>query len=212
MGSIFYQYVYPIKNKIRGLDGREITYIEAVVKLTNRMTNFPIAVGTYEKLEEVKDYYLEDNITLKEFQSFFRPISPRTLMENKEFRNLNNNVLQPFYNDITAATSSDIGILMYAISLFHSSPLDAFLWLTISLIMLIFAKIFFDNIEQERGQFDFVFFLLICSLFYTASLEIVFAYGFFGVLYFIPILLFLGIIRIKKNVFNKESFIKVKEC
>lgn len=212
IGAIFYQYIYPIKNQIRGLDGSEITYVEAVVKLTNRMTNFPIAVGTYEKLEEVKDYFIQDNLAVKEFQGFFRPITPRTLMENKEFRSLNNNVLQPFYHDITASTSSDIGILMYIISLFYCSPLDAFLWLTTSLVMLIFAKIFYDNIEQERGQFDFVFFLLICSLFYTASLEIVFAYGFFGVLYFIPILLILGIIRIKKNILNKVNFIKAQEC
>lgn len=212
MGAIFYQYVYPIKNQIRGFGGNEITYIEAVVKLTNRMTNFPIAVGTYEKLEEVKDYYMQANLAVKEFQGFFRPISPRILMENKEFRSLNNNVLQPFYPDITASTSSDIGIFMYAISLFYCSPLDAFLWLTTSLVMIIFAKIFYDNIEQERGQFDFVFFLLIWSFFYTASLEIVFAYGFFGVLYFIPILLTLGIIRIKKNNLDKVNFIKAKEC
>jgi len=210
IGAIFYQYIYPIKNQIRGLDGSAITYVEAVVKLTNRMTNFPIAVGTYEKLDEVKYYYMQDNNIVKEFQGFFRPITPRVLMKNKEFRSLNNNVLEPFYPDITASTSSDIGILMYAISLFYCSPLDALLWLTISFVMIIFAKIFYDNIEQERGQFDFVFFLLIWSFFYTASLEIVFAYGFFGVLYFIPILLILGIIRIKKDILNKVNSIKAK--
>lgn len=207
IGGMFYKYLYPIKNQIRGFGVIEINYVEAVVKLTNRMTNFPIAVGTYEKLEEVKKYYMQDNLLVKEFLVFFRPITPRAIMENKEFRSLNNNVLQPFYHNITSLTSSDIGILMYAISLFYCSPLDGVLWLTTSLAMMILAKIFYENIEQERGQFDFIFFLLIFRFFYTASLEHVFT-DLIGVFYFVPILLFLGIIRIKKSYisYGKSNF------
>lgn len=197
VGAKVYQEIYPIKNEIRGLGYHEIDYSNGLVKLVNRLTYFSISVGAYSKIDEIKEFYKKENIVLKESIGTFRPITPRFIMENKEFRSLNNNVLQPFFNDITPYTSSDIGIIMYAVNLFNASLLDGIVWIIILIIILFSSKFVYDNLSQYNGQFNFLFFILILKICTTASPEIIVGYYFFGILYFIPVLFILGILKLK---------------
>jgi hypothetical protein len=199
IGAKLYQEIYPIKNEIRGLGYHQIEYTDGLVKLVNRLTSFPISVGAYSKIDEIGEFYKEEGVFLKESVGTFRPVAPRAVMENKEFRSLNNNVLQPFFYNITTFTSSQIGILMYIANLFNASLIDGLVWIFLSSIMLFIAKFLYDNLSQFRGQLNFLYFMLILKFFVTASPEIVFGYHFFGILYFIPIFFILGILKIKKN-------------
>jgi hypothetical protein len=160
-------------------------------------------LGSYEKIDEIRHFYLKENIFLKESQGFFKPILPRFLMENKDFRSLNNNVKQPFYDDFSADTSADIGIIMYTAILFYSDPMQAINYFIFTLFLLFLMKTMLDLLEQQRGQFDFIYFILLFSLVYTASLEHVFARGIFGTLYILPLLFMLGIIKIKLLTLKK---------
>ncbi|MFK7779652.1 MAG: oligosaccharide repeat unit polymerase [Candidatus Gracilibacteria bacterium] len=199
IGASLYQKVYPIKNEIRGLGYQNINYADGLVKLVNRLTYFPISVAAYSKMDEIKEFYQKEDIFLKESKGIFRPIIPRSIMENKEFRSLNNNVLQPFFPDITPYTSSDIGILMYVASLFNANWIDGLVVIILLITMLFIAKLVYDNLSQVRGQLDFLYFLLIVEIFTTTAPEIVFGYHFLGIFYFLPVLLIFGILKIQRK-------------
>lgn len=203
IGSYFYKYVFEIKMEMRGQPGIQLNYLGSLDELTNRLTNIHMSLGSYEKIDEIRHFYLRENIFLKESQGFFKPILPRLLMENKDFRSLNNNVKQPFYDDFSADTSADIGIIMYTAILFYSDPMQAINYIIFTLLLLFLMKTMLDLLEQQRGQFDFIYFILLFSLVYTASLEHVFARGIFGTLYILPLLFMLGIIKIKLLTLKK---------
>lgn len=198
-GGKLYHYVYPYKYEIRGMGISEINYSESVVQLTNRLTFFPIAVGAYEKNREIKLNILQDDTSFREIKGFFRPFAPRLLMENKEFRSINNLVIQAFYPDETAITSSDIGLIMYVITLFSSNMAEGILWVFFTMILLVINKVIIDSFEQYRGQLNFLYFLLIMKLYYTASLEMVFSYGSIGLLLLLPLLFATGAVKVKKS-------------
>jgi len=118
-------------------------------------------------------------------------------MENKEFTSLTNDVLKTFYSDIRPTTSSDIGFLMYSYLLFFIDPVQAFIFIELALVLLIFGKITFDSLEQYPGQLRLLWFLLLFKFFYTASLEVVFS-GMIGfIVFFIPLLFLFRIFKVK---------------
>lgn len=198
-GGKLYHYVFPYKFEIRGLEIDEIDYAESVVNLTNRLTFFPIAVGAYERSDELKLNALNDETSFREFKSFFRPFLPRFLMENKEFRSTNNLVMQAFYPNIESTTSSDMGFVMYIFSVFSSEMIDGILVLILTALLLLINKFVIDSFEQYRGQLNFLYFLLIMKLYYTGSPEIVFSYGSIGVLFLLPLLFATAAIRFKAS-------------
>lgn len=198
-GGKLYQYVFPYKFEIRGVGISEINYTESVVNLINRLTFFPIAVGAYEKNREIKHNAFNDNTSFREIRGFFRPFAPRLLMENKEFRSINNLVIQAFYPEVSAATSSDVGLVMYLITLFSSNIAEGLLWVFFTMILLLINKGIIDSFEQYRGQLNFLYFLLIMKLYYTASPEMVFSYGSIGVLFLLPLLFATGAVKVKKS-------------
>lgn len=204
-GGKLYHYVFPYKFEIRGMGISEINYSESVVQLTNRLTFFPIAVGAYEKNREIKLNAFQDDTPFREIKGFFRPFAPRFVMENKEFRSINNLVIQAFYPDVTATTSSDIGLVMYSITLFSSNIAEGLLWVLFTIILLVINKVIIDSFEQYRGQLNFIYFLLIMKFYYTASPEMVFSYGSIGLILLLPLLFAAGAIKVKKQTYEYKN-------
>ncbi|MBV5341697.1 MAG: oligosaccharide repeat unit polymerase [Deltaproteobacteria bacterium] len=198
-GGKVYQYVLPFKFEMRGLSLTEINYTESVVNLTNRFTFFPVAVGAYEKNREIIFNTLHDDTSFREIKGLFRPFVSKSMMINKEFRSINNLVMQAFYPDITATTSSDVGLIMYAITLFSSNLAEGLLWILMTMILLVINKALIDSFEQYPGQLNFLYFLLVMKLYYTASPEMVFSYGSIGVFYLLPTLFITAAFKVKKK-------------
>jgi len=203
-GGEAYYYIFPYKFEIRGLGFSEMSYPESVIKLTNRLTFFPISVGVYERNSEIQNLALQDDSPLRETKGFFRPIAPRSLMANKEFRSLNNLAVQAFYPDVDITTSSDIGFIMYVVTLFSTSIADGITWLILTFYLLIINKIIIDAFEQYRGQLNFLYFLLIVKLYYTASPEVVFAYGSIGMLFLLPLMFVTGAVRFNNLRYERK--------
>lgn len=197
-GAKVYQYVFPYKFEIRGMGIFKVNYFESVDNLTNRLTFFPIAVGAYERKDEIERLALQEDTIFREIKGFFRPFAPRFLMTHKEFRSINNLVKQAFYPDIEAGTSADIGLIMYVILLFSINMTEGLLWIFFTATLLLINKFIIDSFEQFRGQLNFIYFLLVFKLCYTASLEVVFSYGSIGILFLLPLLFATGVIKIKR--------------
>jgi ABC-type multidrug transport system fused ATPase/permease subunit len=198
-GGKLYQYVFPYKFEIRGKAVSEINYTDSVVNLTNRLTFFPVAVGAFEKSDQLKANALIDETSFREIKGFFRPFVPRFLLDNKEFRSINNLVVQAFYPDVESATSSDIGLIMYIYTVFSTDIIGAMFLMILIPLLIFINKCVIDNFEQYKGQLNFLYFLLIMKVYYTSSPEIVFGYGFMGVVILLPLLFVFGAVKIKKN-------------
>ena len=191
VGSYFYMIVEPYKNEIRGLGYNPITYAEGFEKLTSRLTYFPVSLAAYQRADEVVQYYQMEDIQLKEFYGFFKPLVPGSLMPNKDFRSLNNNVKQPYFN-LENNTTSDVGFFSWNYILIKSSPLDFFVNLLLIVFCVILIKFVYDSFSSKKGQFDFIIYLILFSVFYTTAPEVVFSRNFFGIVILLPILFLFG--------------------
>jgi hypothetical protein len=198
-GGKVYQYLYTYKFEVRGMGTIELSYTDAVIHLVDRLTFFPIAVGVYEKNTEIKRLYFQDGVEYKEIQGLFRPLVPRVLMPNKEFRSLNNNSKQAFMPFLSDKTSNDIGFVMYGISLFSINFIEGLAWLIFSVMLIFFVKILLDSLEQFKGQFNLLYFLQLIKFYNTASLEVVFGNGYLYLVYIFPVFFALGIIKLKRT-------------
>ena len=197
-GSKIYQYMYTVKFKIRLNQIINLDYIDGMVNLINRLTFFPISVGAYSNFKLIKSLYISDSIIFKEIQGFFRPIAPRFIMPIKEFRSLNNNVLQSFWDTITPTTSSSMGLPVYALTLMRINFLEFIIWLIMTLLFINVIKRLFNSLEQYSGQLNYLYFWLLFDTFYSASLETSFSYGVLPIFYILPVLVVFKVIRIER--------------
>tara|TARA_R110000823_G_scaffold145002_1_gene275191 strand:- start:8620 stop:9765 length:1146 start_codon:yes stop_codon:yes gene_type:complete len=195
LGGAVYKEAYPYKFEARGQSVSDLGYLEAVDKLVTRLSFFPISVGVYEKNQEVTKLYDNSSISFKELRGAFRQILPRFLMEQKEFRSLNNNAVQAFMPDLTAHTSSSFGFLIYGVTLFSISIFEGILWLLMSVFSIFILKYIFDSLEQYPGQFNILYFLLILKLYRDASFESVFGDSYAYLLYILPVFIIFGVIK-----------------
>lgn len=199
VGSKLYQYAYALKFYVRFEEKIQLNYIDGLQSLVSRIAFFPITVGANEKFKVIRELYLADNLYFKEILGLFRPILPRFIMPDKEFRTLNNNVIQSFFFDVQESTSANFGILMYAKTLFNINWVEGFVWILCTLLFCVILKRLYNSLELYKGQLDFLYFYLLIQVFSVASLEHVFGYGYFALIYIFPILMLLRIIRVEKG-------------
>lgn len=202
-GGAVYQYVFQFKNNIRGVTVPELTYFEGVSHLASRLSMAPISVGAYDRVEDVVNAFKKDGYQMKEIQGLGRPLLPKVIMADKDFRPLGNNILEVYYPEITKYTSSNMGIYMYSLILILSDAKQAILFLCISVFLVFLSKIFLDSIEEYKGQLQFVLFMILINLADIASLEVVFGYGFIKV---IPVFIVCWILgAFKVSILNKAT-------
>ena len=206
LGGKAYQYLYQYKNEVRGNEISSLSYREGVTKLISRMTNLPLAVGSLEKIDEIKNLYVSDPIKYKELRGFFRPILPSIITGTKEYRPINNHAVQAFYPELKNNTSSDLGLVSYSLVLLNADILEWSVWLLASILLILFFKIIFSLVERYPGQLDVLFFLLLTRYYNSASLETTFGYGFVGLLYIILVMICFRVIVIKRLSFACRSY------
>lgn len=183
LGGGIYQYAFELKNEIRGVKKVEpLTYYQGVEQLTSRLSMNPVSLGAYENDNKIIELYKEDNREFKESVSLLRPIIPNRFID-KDYRILNNNVIESFYPDLNQYTSSDFGAVIYYYILFRASLPDFITTILIAIILILFAKIYFDSMSLYNGQYDILLFFIVFYSFYTVSLENVFGQGFFPYLF-----------------------------
>lgn len=197
IGGKVYQYAYVLKNQIRYDITFYLSYIDGTIKFVERISNFPMAVTAYQNLNLIKVLYLSETLPIKEVLSIFRPLIPSFLMSYKEFRPINNVVVQSIYSTVSEATSTGIGLPMYITSLFYTDLASGLIWLFLIFFLFITIRSIMLSVERYPGQLDILYFLLILSVISNGSIEMVFSYGYIKLIYFIPFLLFFKVIKRK---------------
>jgi hypothetical protein len=205
LGGAVYTVLYPLKNKIRGMDSSEISYSQGVAKLASRLSNFPVALAADNKMDDLSRLFLNDNITLKEVYAIGRPLLPSFIMDDKGFRTLSNNIVETYYPGVTSVTGSNMGLYMYLKVLWVSDIIQYFYYLVVIVLVVFFYKVLCDFIEPYPGQLNFMLFLFLVQVVDVSALEIVVGYNFFKLVFFIAILFMLGGIKIEKSHFKSDK-------
>lgn len=199
-GGVVYKYVYQLKNQIRGTPVEELSYFEGASHLASRLSMAPVSIAAYDRFNSVVGIFNKDSYFMKEIQGLGRPILPRFIMKDKEFRPLGNNIMEVYYPDINSVTSSNMGLVMYFSVLYSADTPQAIMFIILLVFLIFICKLFIDNIEQKRGQLQFVLFLVLMNVADIASLEIVFGYGFLKLIsVFLLCLLFGGFKVVSHN-------------
>lgn len=203
VGAGAYKYVYILKNEVRGiyLHDKSISYFGALEKLTSRLTYYSASAGIYSRLNTVVNISKKED-EFAEIKGFFRPIVPKFIMPNKDFKVISNTAMLAFFSDYPPNSGIDMGSLMYYWVLYEARPASAIFVAITSIICLIVLICFYRVISNNQESVNFLIFLMIFSMLYTTDLEVIFSGLYLKSLLFIPFLLFLGILHIKK--YNKH--------
>lgn len=195
IGALVYKFLFPLKMEIRGQGSYQtLEYSVSIEKLTSRLTFFPVSVAAVQAEEEIELIFFESAMPFKEIVGFLRPLTPSFLFDKTSFNSLNNDVLRAFKPDITVSTSTDLGFFSYAYLLSKIDLIQFLFYLLVLSIMLLLLTLSLNILLGKKG--NILLFFIVMSVYYTVSLEVVFA-DFFGFLLFIlPLLFILKILRV----------------
>ncbi len=208
-GSWLYCFVFPFKNSIRyGLKiGAlpSLNYIEGVKRLISRFTNYPIAVAAIQNHSKMVDLYRSQERPLWEIEAIFSPLLPRFIMPNKEFRPLANIVSWAFSPNFGMNSGTGYNMFIYWFNLFESDFICFFLGINIFILFFVISKKLIYAFDNGSKDVEVLYFLLVYGIFAGGQLASTFGYGYIALVYTIPIMWFLGIIKIKKINPKKET-------
>ncbi|CDG15879.1 oligosaccharide repeat unit polymerase [Xenorhabdus doucetiae] len=196
-GAYIYQYLYIVKNHIRGFEVTEINYGKSLQLFTDRLTNYSVALGAFAEQDRIieqsrSDYFLET-------KGFFRPILPTSLMSDKNFRTINNSVMLAYFPDYPLNSSVDVGIFMYSYLLLKSRPLDASFNFILTSVILFFLIKTIKFLFKNHYSSNIVIFYIIFYVFYTCSSEVILSSQYLMLFFYIPIFLLFNILKFKKT-------------
>lgn len=198
VGGFLYRFLYAIKNTIRyGYNVAPLSYSEGLSKLISRFTSFPLGIVAWQNNEQIASLYRTQGIVCADVRAIFRSLVPGSLM-NKNFRTLNNIIIQSMYNDVTNSTSSDYPLPLFWMNLIYADFSDFIVYLVITIAFLIISKEIIYWFDDGSGDADILYFFLIFNFMSGYSIENLFGYGYIGLVYFIPIMILLGIIKIER--------------
>lgn len=199
IGGYIYKYAYSIKNSIRyGFEFPPLDYMEGLEKLVSRLTNFPISVLGVQNHAAIAELYQKQGVWNWEVLSIFRSLIPGFLMPNKTYRSFSNLVLQSLYPNLSSNTSSGYCCWIYWANILEANFFCFILFIIVTVVLLIISKKIIYAFDDGSGKVDILYFLLIFNFFNGASVESLFAYNYIGLIYILPIMIFLGFIRVKK--------------
>ena len=200
IGGFIYKYAWVIKNSIRyGFKMDAISYTEGIGKLLTRFTSFPLAIVSIQQHDIITQLYQSQNIKLVDIKSIFRTLLPSAIMGDKGFRTINNIIIQSMYRDISNNTSSNYCIWLFWRDLLSSSPMDFFVYIIVVFILLMVSKKIIYMFDNGNGNVDILYFMLIFQFFDGYSAETLFGYGYIGLIYLIPLMMLLGIIKLQST-------------
>lgn len=200
-GGFLYKLFYPIKIYIRLHYFESIPFYEAIVKLVNRISFFSSNVLAIQNNQVINELYWEQGIHLLELKTMFRSLLPRFFMPFKEFRIFANLVEKSLYPDISNSVSTEVGITSYIYNIFTTNLGEFIIWILGLIIGSLIIRIFYLLYEEKKGQLSFLWFLYLIDIVKVGSLSLLSTYYLY-LLYMTPILLLLGVIKIKKKTRN----------
>lgn len=205
IGGWVYKYAYAFKNTIRyGFQIGSLNYFEALERLISRFTAYPLDVVSIVNHSRIASLYQSQGIAFVDVKAIFRSLVPGSLM-NKDFRTTHNIIIQSMYPDVTNATSSNYGLPFYWFNLIESEFLDFLVYAIVLVVLIAVSKKIIYAFDDGSGKVDILYYLLVFDLMTGVSLEGLFAYKYIGLVYFIPIMVGLGVIKLKTD---KQSRIK----
>lgn len=199
-GALLYKWVYPLKNYIRysGTVDKKYFYLsygDALNKLIERLTTFPMFTVVVQNLKQIGELYAAQNVSFSEFKGLFRPIVPSFILRNKSFRSINNIAVQSLSPQVSATTSSELGLVGYMLALANSDLLEFVLYIVLLMILFIFVTTLLKAFDNVDNDIRIVYFLFVLKVFKVGALEPCFSYGYIGALYIIIILRLMGGIK-----------------
>lgn len=204
-GALLYKWIYPLKNYVRynGTVSMKYFYLpygDALNKLVERLTTFPMLTVVVQNLKQIGELYAVQNVSFSEFKSFFRPIIPSFIFRNKSFRSINNIAVQSLNVRISSNTSSELGLVGYMLALAESDLIEFIIYILLLVVLYIFVTSLLKAFDNADNDIRIVYFLFVLKVFTTGSLEACFSNGYIGALYIIIILRLMGgIKRVKAN-------------
>jgi len=198
VGALVYKSVLPIKNEVRGLGGGAITYSDSVVALSNRLSFLSSSLAAYQNVIAIKAEYERENIEFREVKSLVRPLLPRQIMGEKDFRSFNNIYMVTFYEGINKYTGAGVGVPVFLYMLYMVDSVEFISYVILFILLLIVARLIYSMLEQWPGQLNFVFYMFLMRLFVGGSLEVGFTYGLFNGVYFIGLLILFRFLLLRK--------------
>lgn len=196
IGGYLYKFLYPIKEYVRHGYFSYIDFSEGLSRLVTRLSGFPVALVGVQNHRQIAGLFQKECRVYDEVLSVFRSLLPRSIMPYKEFRTLNNIVIQSMYNDLPNTTGSNYGVLIYLWNLIESNISSFLIYIFVFGLLYIINLCIIRAFETYRGELNFIIFIQIFCIMDGVSIESMFGYGIFGELYFIAIMVFLGIIQI----------------
>ena len=198
MGAFLYQYAASYKDFIRYGYYSQLTYPEAVERLISRFTAYPVSVAGVQNHKVIADLY-RDNHWYTEVISVFRSMLPSSLMPNKQFRTMNNIVLQSIHPNLTNSTSTGYSILVLMFNLAESNFFAFGFWIISYMIFFTISKMVISAFDDGSHKTAALIFILGVQCLNGASIESLFGYGYIGMVYMLAIMLALRVIKLGYN-------------
>ena len=203
IGAFAYQFIYPIKMFIRVGVMETITYGESLIKLMERMSWFSHSCVGLQNSDKIISLYRKYGYSGTEIKGFFRPVIPSFLMPNKDFRSLNNLLMNSVYPDLGNNTSANFGQLIYLYNLIRISITDSIVYFIVLFINTFLYKFFMDMCSPYKEtnysySSNYILFSYFGSIFSVGALENI-SYGWVSIIWTYVFLFCIGVIKVAKK-------------
>lgn len=209
-GGFLYSILYPLKYSIRysvpfGFSNR-LSFLEGLNHLTNRIAHLDVSLFVNNYSNAVVQLYKQQNVTTPEFQAIFRPLIPGFLMKEKIFSSIGSCIYNARSGYRGINITDNCGILYYYKLLIQCNVLDFILCGLMFVFFVWLLKILYNMFQTEPNQFQILYFWMFMSYGTCGTLENWIANSYIKIIFFIPLLVVLGVIKpkYKKKMGVKE--------
>lgn len=202
-GGALYSILRPLKYTVRGVQNgfvSPLSIMEGIEKLVQRFSIYPSVAKASMFYEEIIEFY-QTSVPFAEIQSFLRPLLPRRLMPFKEFYNMGSCIAAVPSGLYNLGVSDSVGVVMHAKLLFDADVVTFMVWFCVYFLSIYFIRKAISLLQKEKKEFDIVYFVICLSFITTGNIETLFAQSYAKLLFFFPVLLILGIVKLKKRSF-----------
>lgn len=200
-GSWLYRFVFPMKNAIRyGIPIQSmpfLSFFKGMEELLSRFTNFPATVAAVQNHAVMAETYRRQGKPFWEVESILSPLLPRFLMPNKEYRTFSNIVKWAVYPDFTRDTGTGYNAFVYWANILEADFSCFLLAVIVFMILFILTKNIIYAFDNGSRDVEVLYFDFLLGIFSGANFSTMFGYGYIPLVYAIPILMVLGVIKMK---------------
>lgn len=203
-GGTLYAFMHPLKYAIRyGTVYNfkdHLSILEGIANLANRIAHLEATLYVNSNLKKVIDIYKGQGVGLAEFKAIFRPLVPSRLMRSKIFSSIGSCIYnaQSGYSGINITNNT--GILYYYRLLFECDLLSFWFCAFMFVLFVWMLKKMYNAFQTTPGQFNIIYFwLFVQGYSICGTIENWIANSYIKIIFFIPLFLMLGIIKICKR-------------